>query len=273
MAKHASSMYKRSITALGVSAALMMALTGCLGGGNDTPQEPVESSAQQSSGSSAKDAAIAERGGDDSKKDDAKKTESAEASAEPSKEAASEAAKEPVAAGELTPPGTALKFGEIAKTRSNSGKQGDEKYKEATFDTTVTKIVPGDPADLAKLEGAAKFAGQTPYYVFFESKLTSLSKPSAGMSDAYLDAHLKDGTKAQKLIVFGTLGDCKSGSFETEGKDDTFSYVVGSTKSSCSVFLAPSGDAVSSASYSSSSYSYEKYSDNEYNKNPITWGK
>lgn len=268
MAKHAASMYKRSITALGVSAALMMALTGCLGGGTDTPQEPVASSAQQSSGSSAKDAAIAERGGED-----AKKTESAEASAEPSKEASSEAAKEPVAAGELTPPGTALKFGEIAKTRSNSGKKGDAKYKEATFDTTVTKIVAGDPADLAKLEGAAKFAGQTPYYVFFESKLTSLSTPTAGMSDAYLDAHLKDGTKAQKLIVFGTLGDCKSGSFETEGKDDTFSYVVGSTKASCSVFLAPAGDAVTSASYSSSSYSYEKYSDNEYNKNPVTWGK
>lgn len=267
MAQHATSMYKRSIAALGVSAALMMALTGCLGGADTTP-EPAESSAQQSSGSSAKDAASAERGGED-----AQKTESAEASEEASAEPSKEAAKEPAAAGELTPPGTALKFGEIAKTRSNSGKQGDEKYKEATFDTTVTKIVPGDPADLAKLEGAAKFAGQTPYYVFFESKLTSLSKPSAGMSDAYLDAHLKDGTRAQKLIVFGTLGDCKSGSFETEGKDDTFSYLVGSTKSSCSVFLAPTGDAVTSASYSSASYHYEKYSDNEYEENPITWGK
>lgn len=93
------------------------------------------------------------------------------------------------------------------------------------------------------------------------------------MSDAYLDAHPKNGTKAQKLIVFSTLGDCKSGSYETEGKDETFSYMIGSTRSWCSVFLAPASDAVTSASYSSTSYHYEKYSDNEYEENPITSGK
>lgn len=255
-----SSTYKRSITALGISAALMMGLTGCLGSSasKDAPVPvPVATTASDATAPTAEAAADedADRGSSN-----VEKTETTEAA--------------PAAAtGELTAPGTKLKFGEIAKTHSNSGKKGDAKYKEATFDTTVTKIVAGDPADLSKFKDAAKFAGQTPYYVFVESKLTSLSKPSAGLSDSYVEAQLKDGTSAQKLIVFGTLGDCKSTSFKAEGDGDDFSYVVGSTKTACSVFLAPSGDEVVAAGYTDSTFNYENYSDNPYRDNPILWSK
>ncbi|MET4002566.1 MULTISPECIES: hypothetical protein [Arthrobacter] len=257
MAKQMSSMYKRSITTLGLGAALMMGMTGCMGGTKDVPTPiPMQKSATAQSTESAADGSDSDRG-------------SSEVEPSATKEASAPAA----ANGKLTPAGTNLKIGDVAKTHSNSGEQGTDKYKEATFDTTVTKIVAGDPADLAKLEDSAKFAGQTPYYVFYESTLTSLSKPTAGMSDAYLDGHLKDGSKAQKLIVFGTLGNCKSGSFKTEGDGDAFSYVVGSTKTSCSVFLAPGGDAVTAASYSDSSFNYENYSDNPYRDKPVIWGK
>lgn len=272
MAQLATSTYKRSIAALGVGAALMMALTGCLGGSNDSDSNPAEPAASQGADSSAKESALAARDSEVQKlatKDAAGDAPAASAQASATKAGAPAAG----AAGELTPPGTALKFGQIAKTHTNSGEKDTEKYKEATFDTTVTKIVAGDPADLSEFKDAAKFAGQTPYYVFFDSKLTSLSKPSAGMSEGSLNAHLKDGTEAQKLIVFGTMADCESGSFDTEGKDDAFSYVVGSTKNSCSVFLAPAGDEITSASYAMTSYNYEKYSDNKYLKNPITWSK
>lgn len=267
MAQLATSTYKRSIAALGLGAALMMALTGCLGGSADSDSKPAESAAAQGTNSSAKESALAARDSEVQKL--ATETPSASAKASATKAAAPAAG----ATGALTPPGTALKFGQVAKTHTNSGEKDTEKYKEATFDTTVTKIVAGDPADLSEFKDAAKFAGQTPYYVFFDSKLTSLSKPSAGMSEGSLNAHLKDGTEAQKLIVFGTMADCESGSFDTEGKDDAFSYVVGSTKSSCSVFLAPAGDEITSASYAMTSFNYEKYSDNKYLKNPITWSK
>ncbi|MDO5754370.1 hypothetical protein [Arthrobacter sp.] len=249
---------KRTLAALGTGIALSMALTGCLGAGSK-PAAEESAAVQQQTTSPLQTGESSERGGEDVK--------SAPATTQAPKEAA------PAGATKLTEPGTSLKFGEVAYTHSNTGKAGSEKYKEAGYETKVTKIVAGSEADLAALKDAAKFAGQTPYYVFSEVTLTSLSKPGAGLGDPRITGHLKDGTEAQKLIVFGTMADCKTGSFDTEGKDDTFSYVVGSSKDMCSVFLAPAGDAVTTASYDDSNFSYENYKDNKYRQSPITWGK
>lgn len=248
---------KRPIAALGVAAALALALTGCLPGAGPAKSSDSAPPAPQSSAAADGSTTSAERGGGDA---------SASASAVP----ASDAAK-PAAAGKLTEPGTKLKLGEVAYTHSNSGKSGDADYKEATYETKVTKIVQGSEADLAKFKDAAKFAGQVPYYVFTDLVLTSLNKPSAGISDPRVQGHLKDGTEAQKLIVFGSMDQCDSTDFDTEGDGDAFSYVVGSTKTTCSVFLAPAGDAVTSASYDDSSFSYASYKDNKFRDNPVTW--
>lgn len=251
----ASTSYKRSLTALGAGAAVLVALTGCLPGAA-APKDAGESAAAQSERPVASASATSRgRGGE-----------------EASMPATQETAPAPAAAGKMTAPGTKLKFGQVASTHSNSGERDTPKYKEATHETKVTKIVAGSEADLATFKDAAKFAGQVPYYVYTDVKLTSLSGPSAGIGDPRISAQLKDGTDAQKLIVFGTLGDCKSGNFETSGKDDAFTYVVGSAKTMCTVFLAPKGDAITTASYDDSNYNYVKYGDNPYRDNPIIWG-
>ena len=259
MTHHARIGTKHSMAALGTGIALALSLTGCIGG--NTEKAPAEESpaAQEQSSAPVETVAANERGGEE--------VDSAPASTQAPKAAA------PADAAKLTKPGTSLKFGEVAYTHSNSGDAGSEEYKESAYETKVTKIVAGSEADMAEFEDAAKFAGQTPYYVFTDVLLTSLSKPSAGIGDPRITGHLKDGTEAQKLIVFGSMADCESGSFDTDGEDDDFTYVVGSTKTMCNVFLAPAGDAVTTASYDDSSFNYENYKDNQYRKNPIVWGK
>lgn len=249
----------RSLAALGAGAALMISLTGCLPGAKDATPAPKADKTASSAASS------------DGARDGGSSTASAGASRSAApKSAAPKAAGKP---GTLTEPGASLKLGEVAYTHVNSGDEGTEKYKEASYEIAVTKIVAGTEADLSKFKDAAKFAGQTPYYVFTDMTLTALNKPSAGLSDPRVSAHLKDGSEAQKLIVFGSMPDCKDTNFKTEGDGDAFTYVVGSSKTTCSVFLAPAGDAITSASYKDSSFHYVKYSDNPYLKNPITWGK
>ena len=161
---------------------------------------------------------------------------SSSASASASASAAAPAGASAGASGtakDLTAPGTKLGLGEKAVTHTNTGKDtADAKYTEATYTTSVTKITAGAEADLAALKDAAKFAGQTPYYVFTEHTLDSLSKPSAGISEPRLNAQLKDGTDAQKLIIIGSLDQCPTKRFETTGSSDNLSYKVGSTMTS-----------------------------------------
>lgn len=254
----ASYSYKRSLTALGAGAAVLVALTGCLPGAAAPKDAPESATAQSERPAASASATSRGRGGDDASMPATQQTTPAPAA--------------PAAAGKVTAPGTKLKFGQAASTHSNSGERDTPKYKEATHETKVTKIVAGSEADLSKFKDAAKFAGQVPYYVYTDVKLTSLSAPSAGIGDPRISAQLKDGTDAQKLIVFGTMGDCKTGNFETTGKDDAFTYVVGSGKTICTVFLAPKGDAITTASYDDSNYNYVKYGDNPYRDNPIIWG-
>ncbi|WP_343319965.1 hypothetical protein AAFM46_05450 [Arthrobacter sp. TMP15] len=250
--------YHRSIAALSAGAVLALALTGCFpGGGSAKPAENTAASQEQSP--------AADRGSDDASPT-ARKSASKESAKAPSDDA-------PAGKNELTAPGATLKFGEVAYTHGNSGKKDSEDYRVATYETKVTKIVAGSEADLADFKDAAKFAGQTPYYVHADVVLTSLSKPAAGLSDPRITAQLKDGSDAQKLIVFGKMADCETTSFETQGDGDTFSYVVGSHKSMCGVFLAPTGDEITTASYDDSNFSYENYKDNKYRDNPIVWSK
>jgi len=241
---------KKSLAAVGASAALLVALTACGSGSPEAPKPiPQTSSAQTST-------PAGDRASDENTASQAPSTDKAVA-----------------APGNLTAPGTALKLGEVAFTQTNSGKPGSEKYREATYDMAVTKIVAGTGADLSEFKDAAKFAGQTPYYVFTEFKLTSLSAPTAGISPPPLTGHLKDGTPAQHLTVFGTMDQCTGTNFKTEGKDDAFTLVVGSSMTNCTVFLAPTGDAIVSTSMNGSGFTTVDYKDNKFRKNPITWGK
>lgn len=237
----AATTYKRSLGALGASAALLLALSACAPGADTSQSAPETSVAQQETASATKSAA----------------TQSAPAA--------------PAAAGGLTAPGTKLKFGTAAKMNVNTGKPGSENYKEAIYETNVTKIVAGGADDLDQLQDAAKFAGQTAYYVHTDVTLTSVSMPTAGLGDPRISAQLKDGSEAQKLLVMGSMADCKTGNFKTTGQGAELSYLVGSTKSMCTVFLAPAGDAVVKAGYDGSNYVYANYSDNKYKKNPIIW--
>jgi hypothetical protein len=238
----------RNVTAaLGITGVLAVGLTGCGGGGE----------ASSAASSSGPEAAVSP-------------TTSPTASAVPS--TAAPAA--PAAGGELTAPGTKLKTGESAVTHSNTGKdKTDPKYVEALFTSTLTGVVAGMEADLSEFKDAAKFAGQTPYYVSVSHRLDSLSKPSAGISEPKVTAQLKDGTEAQSLIVFGSFDKCKDTSFETSGTGDTLSLAAGSTKISCQVFLAPAGDEITHVAYEDSRFTYAKYSDNLYLKNPVLWSK
>jgi hypothetical protein len=240
----------RPFTALGMAAVLGLGLSACA-------SEAPAASESQAAPEASESASV---------------SPSASASA-----TASESAPAAGAAGtakDLTAPGTKLGLGEKAVTHSNTGKDpADAKYVEATYTTSVTKITAGAEADLAALKDAAKFAGQTPYYVFTEHTLDSLSKPSAGISEPRLSAQLKDGTDAQKLIIIGSLDQCPTKRFETTGSGDNLSYKVGSTMTSCQVFLAPAGDEIVSADYADSGFSYASSSDNPYRKNPIVWSK
>ncbi len=174
---------------------------------------------------------------------------------------------------DVTAPGSKLKFGQKATISATSSKDpSDPKYFSATLSMTVTKVVAGSPDDLKALKDSAKYAGQTPYYVFVDLEVLTVSGISLGMSSSpSIDATLKDGSSATKLIVFGTMGTCDSTSFKTSGKGDALTIPAGAKATACSVFLAPGGDAVTGVTYQDSMHSYAKYSDNKYTKNPLSW--
>lgn len=175
--------------------------------------------------------------------------------------------------GTVTPPGTKLKVGEAAVIHTNRGDDPkDPKYYETTIELSVAKIEKGSEADLSKLENAAKFKGQTPYYITVNAKLLSTKGASnLGVSVPSVDGTLKDGTEAQSLIVFGQLGPCDSKSFKATGSGDNLTIPVGATAVGCTIVLAPTGDAVTGATYDDSRWNYEDYSDNKYRDDPIVW--
>jgi len=239
----------QKITAtLGITGILAVGLVGC-GGGTPAPaaSNPPEASSSAASSPSTSNS-----------------TPSAAASSAPAA----------AAAGSLTAPGTKLKAGETAVTHSNTGKdKADPKYTEAVFTSTLTGVVAGTPDDFAKFKDAAKFAGQTPYFVSVSHRMDSLSKASLGVSEPKVTAQLKDGSEAQSLIVFGAFDQCASTRFGTTGTGESLTLVVGSTMVSCQVFLAPAGDEIKTVEYTDSRYTYANYSDNPYLKNPISWTK
>lgn len=175
--------------------------------------------------------------------------------------------------GTVTPPGTKLKVGQAAVIHTNRGDDPkDPKYYETTIELSVAKIEKGSEADLSKLENAAKFKGQTPYYITVNAKLLSTKGASnLGVSVPSVDGTLKDGTEAQSLIVFGQLGPCDSKSFKATGSGDNLTIPVGATAVGCTIVLAPTGDAVTGATYDDSRWNYEDYSDNKYRDDPIVW--
>ncbi|KYH44843.1 hypothetical protein [Branchiibius sp. NY16-3462-2] len=177
--------------------------------------------------------------------------------------------------GTVTPPGTKLKVGQAAVIHTNRGDDPkDPKYYETTVELSVAKIEKGSESDLSKLENAAKFKGQTPYYITVNAKLLSTKGASnLGVSVPSVDGTLKDGTEAQSLIVFGSLGPCDSKSFKATGSGDNLTIPVGATAVGCTIVLAPTGDEVTGATYDDSRWNYEDYSDNKYRDDPIVWSK
>lgn len=175
--------------------------------------------------------------------------------------------------GTLTPPGTKLKVGQSAVIHTNrSSDTADPKYYETTMQMTVTKIEKGSEADLSKLQNAAKYKGQTPYYITTTAKLLSTKGANnLGASVPSVEGTLKDGTEATKLIVFGQLGSCDTKSFDTEGSGDSLRIPVGAEGTGCTILLAPTGDEVTAATYENNRFSEANYSDNKYRDNPIVW--
>lgn len=240
---------KNVTAALGITGILAVGLVAC-GGGGSSPATSGSTEAATPAASSASTGAT------------------------PSTAASTAAAAAAPVDGTLTAPGTKLKAGEPAVTHTNTGKdKADPKYTEAVFTSTLTGVVAGTPDDFAKFKDAAKYAGQTPYFVSVSHRMDSLSKVSLGISEPRVTAQLKDGSDAQSLIVFGAFDQCNSTRFATTGTGDALTLVVGSTMVSCQVFLAPAGDEVTTVEYTDSKYVYANYSDNPYLKNPISWTK
>ncbi|MDP9980783.1 hypothetical protein J2W14_000159 [Pseudarthrobacter oxydans] len=240
---------KNVTAALGITGILAVGLVAC-GGGGSSPATSGSTEAATPAASSASTGAT------------------------PSTAASTAAAAAAPVDGTLTAPGTKLKAGEPAVTHTNTGKdKADPKYTEAVFTSTLTGVVAGTPDDFAKFKDAAKYAGQTPYFVSVSHRMDSLSKVSLGISEPRVTAQLKDGSDAQSLMVFGAFDQCNSTRFATTGTGDALTLVVGSTMVSCQVFLAPAGDEVTTVEYTDSKYVYANYSDNPYLKNPISWTK
>lgn len=252
---------KVTVSIAGLGLALALALSGCAGKVvvNEKPADPATSEAALATSEAAPATS------------DAPESSSAPESSAAETSAATGGDGDPSSLG--TAPGTKLKLGQKATTMTNSGKKGSDKYKEASYDMTVTKIVAGSNQDLSSFDNADKYKGLTPYYVFTDLTLTKLSAPSAGISDPRVNGLLDNGKNANRLIVIGSFEKCKSGRFESEGSGDSFTYKVGSTKETCTVFLAPEGKQVTTIELTNSSYSFTKYSDNPYTQDPITWTK
>lgn len=252
---------KVTVSIAGVGLALALALSGCAGKVvvNEKPADPATSEAAPATSEAAPATS------------DAPESSSAPESSAAETSAATGGDGDPSSLG--TAPGTKLKLGEKATTMTNTGKKGSDKYKEASYEIAITKIIQGSPDDLKVFDNAEKYAGQTPYYVVSDVKLTKLSAPTAGISDPRVNAIMDNNKSASRLIVMGSFDKCKTGRFETEGSGDSFTYKVGSTKEVCSVFLVPEGKKLETIELTNSGFNYTKYSDNPYNQDPITWTK
>lgn len=84
--------------------------------------------------------------------------------------------------------------------------------------------------------------------------LTSLSRPSAGIGDPRISAQLQDSSDAQKLIVFGSIGDCKDGTLRPKATTSATSWDRAKQRAVGS--WPPLAAKITAASYDDSNNSY-----------------
>lgn len=201
------------VLASSVLLAVGLALTGC-GSGDDTAAiEPQDSPSASPTEEST----------------------SASPSESPS-ESASESTSDSAAAGDLTPDGTTLKVGEQAEVEYSLSER------KGVIGVTLTKIRKGTPADLKPLKLGAQADGLTPFYADFE--VENLSGTDFKFSSLGLtQGALQDDSSAQRLSVIGDFEPCPNGNageaFDKEG----------ATYKTCSPFLAPGDNTVTSVRY------------------------
>lgn len=162
------------------------------------------------------------------------------------------------AAGELTPQGTELDFGEVATVPFQSQDQ------TGAIGVTVVDIIPGTEAELAQLELGDRAAGLVPYYITFE--VTNESGSDFSFSSlSGVHGLLDDGSPAQSVSVIGEFVPCDNGDggadFNTEGASYT----------TCSVELAPPGAMVVGAAYTSYDSTVNTAAGTNYGEEPIVW--
>ncbi|MEV7617471.1 hypothetical protein [Streptomyces sp. NPDC089799] len=107
---------------------------------------------------------------------------------------------------------------------------------------TVTKIVPGQPADLDVLKMGDKVKGKVPYYIHYTVKNIG-SGDLAYSSVGHIRGLLGDGTDAQDLMIIGKFAKCDNESLPK-------GFTKGKTQDSCAIALAPSAETkVTAARY------------------------
>lgn len=164
---------------------------------------------------------------------------------------------ESAGAGEFTPQGTELAFGEVATVPFSSNEQA------GAIGVTVVDIKAGTERELSQLDLGDRVSGFTPYYVTFE--VTNESGSDFSFS-ALGNTHglLEDGTRAQSVGIIGEFAPCPN---NAAGSDFT---TEGASYTTCSVELAPSGTSVVGAAYTSHDTDVDAPNTN-YDEDPIVW--
>ena len=180
---------RTALSAVAVTAAGVMTLTGCQNGedgGGAAPSAPASSPASQPS-QSAQPGASAGAGGSAGAAGTAKQ-------------------------------GQTFRIGEPAQVPFSYGSN-----KGGQIELTVTAIEQGKPEDLAPLKLGDQVNGKVPYYIRYSVKntgTTDLSYSSVG----HIKGHLGDGSAAQDLAIIGKFEKCPNESLPkgfTNGQTQT----------------------------------------------------
>jgi hypothetical protein len=178
--------------------------------------------------------------------EEASSDETTTTAAETGSDAAAEEAEAAAApSGELTAEGTELALGEPATVPHDDG--------EGSIAVTVDGITAGTPEDLAELQLEGGETGDL-YYV--TQTVTNVDAPAdAGgyaPGSSSLFALQDDGTPATPVAEFSTFAPCEN--------EDPSELAAGESFTTCTIYLAPTGVAVSSVAFAA-----------EYDSDPIVW--
>jgi hypothetical protein len=169
------------------------------------------------------------------------------------------------AGGGLTPPGTRLGFGQLAKVGwvPPSQATGSGSHRGIRLQITVESIVKGTIADFKNVDLTPSERKATPYYVTV--KITALgSTPPPGSDDPAITFNAIDdrGQQQQSITFFGTFQRCDEVSPPKP-------FTNGKSYSSCLAYLLPGGGSITSVQWDDGPAAANQVT--PYFDHPIVW--